>query len=551
MSYNWETNKSIGSILSRKIEVPPYQREYSWGETEAEDYFDDIKSFSESGEDSYLFGQMIFYEKDGTYYVIDGQQRLATSIILTSIVNKIFSSLSLDASRSKYKKLGGLLVNCIGDEEDDGGYNFKLGGKGNIYFEKYIQNPTGVPTTSGIYTSTKNIKKVYDVLKTKIDAEIEDCKSDQEIFDVIDKLVRAVLDKFKVAVITTQELSQAYSIFETLNSRGKDLSASDLIKNYFFMHCKTGLDLIEEKWLEMHDNLDALELSTTDYIRSVWNGKYGFVRERELYREVSHVLTEEKSIKEFLNLLYDNYLYFTAFSNPFGINPINNNKIRTKLDIINGVNVKIHRPLIFSCFIKGYEDSKILSLLTSVENLIIRNIIVCSKRGNTYEKLFSELAICISNDSKTIDDAIAEINEAIVDDEMLKVNFANFDPTDAIARVILKEIYDFENKGEINIISDKKEVSVEHVMPVKISKWDVDKAIHKKYLNYLGNKTLLRSEDNTKASNNSFEIKKETYARSKLSQNHYFLTFDEWNEIHIEERQEVLFDTVKLRWNVP
>ncbi len=82
--------------------------------------------------------------------------------------------------------------------------------------------------------------------------------------------------------VETDDINEAFIIFETLNARGKDLETSDLLKNHLFRISGNSLGIVKEKWQQTIDNLDKID--TTKFIRHYWNSISEFTREKDLYK---------------------------------------------------------------------------------------------------------------------------------------------------------------------------------------------------------------------------------------------------------------------------
>ncbi len=75
--------------------------------------------------------------------------------------------------------------------------------------------------------------------------------------DCLNRYFEAFFERFKVMYIEATKLEEAFIIFETLNSRGKDLETADLLKNFVFSKSKD-VDDTQKKWNSIVDNLDKL-----------------------------------------------------------------------------------------------------------------------------------------------------------------------------------------------------------------------------------------------------------------------------------------------------
>src|SRR5688572_31878603 len=83
--------EGIGHVLrDRRLEVPPYQRGYSWGLDEVGEFWWDLKASYVSTNPQYFLGTIVLAQEGGTgrSTIIDGQQRLTTaSLLLLAIRN--------------------------------------------------------------------------------------------------------------------------------------------------------------------------------------------------------------------------------------------------------------------------------------------------------------------------------------------------------------------------------------------------------------------------------------------------------------------------------
>ena len=107
------------------------------------------------------------------------------------------------------------------------------------YFQEYIQK-FGVPdVTPQVGVEEKNLESAFTFITSQIKAAVDAIKSDTTIGDeakpelIKNKLI-SIRDKIlglKLISVELDDEDDAYIIFETLNTRGKDLNVSDLVKN--------------------------------------------------------------------------------------------------------------------------------------------------------------------------------------------------------------------------------------------------------------------------------------------------------------------------------
>ena len=546
--YSWKNEVNLETIFDNHINVPEYQREYSWGSQEADDFFDDLKKFTASGETQYLFGQFIFCkEGDKPLDVIDGQQRLVTTTVFVAVARNIVTKLNVDKDSENYTQFKSWINRVIGSESRDD-YKLSISGPASTYFNRNIQR-SGEPVNSGIYRATKNLFAVYKVFNDNINADMVKLSDDESKFNYIYTMMESLLQKFYLTTITAKDTSQAFTLFETLNARGKDLEASDLLKNYFIKMDKS----IIPDWNEANAIIGDAGESMTQFIRTYWNSKHELVRQRQIWRTLSKSedLNNKRKISKFVEGLNRLSKYYVQLTNPSTKNEaFNDNKIKQLLIDLNLLGTKLFYPLIIACVEMNAPNDVITKMLESIETLTIRNIILGPDTANKYEVKFSEYAKKISEKEITVEDAIVTIQEWISSDDAFEYDYKNAIVKDTkVSRCILASIYNYESGSQTIINPDPKEVNVEHIMPINTSQWKhISEQDHARYVYYLGNQTLLKATDNTSVSNDPYEIKKETYKKSTIPQTKYFENIDDWGPKQIEDRQAKLFELIKKRW---
>ena len=288
-------SRSLGTILSGRVDVPNYQRDYSWDEENVLDYYNDITRFQESSspDEEYLVGQIIMHTEkiDGSlvYHVVDGQQRLCTTVILIEAIIDRITEMIDQVEETESKQLNNLRFLAIDSIAQVGKseylYRFSLSGAGQAFLKSYIYdgNRNVSPGNSAV---KKRLLKAYDILYEGVGESIS---RQEDVPSFLDRLLKTITKRLMVSYVETDDLSQAYIVFETLNARGCSLSYKDLIKNYFFAHCKDS-DSVKSRWSDITTTLSG-KMPGLDpesrYIRYYWNAKHPLARSRTLYREMS------------------------------------------------------------------------------------------------------------------------------------------------------------------------------------------------------------------------------------------------------------------------
>jgi len=219
---------SISDVLAKNATsffIPPFQRAYAWGKAEIERYFNDISRIIESELDSnqndkleHFFGTLVIKEEKAGFahrsIVIDGQQRLTTTLIFLIALRDIENnSQNQDLITQRY------LTNLSSSYED----KIKLK-QVTKDWDAYRALVNKTEVNSGV------IKNAYDLLKKLI---TEKKRLNSKVF--FDHYITAI-QRMNVAVIFLDERpfkgEDPQIIFETLNSLGKPLTLSDLVRNF-------------------------------------------------------------------------------------------------------------------------------------------------------------------------------------------------------------------------------------------------------------------------------------------------------------------------------
>lgn len=206
-----------GVIEKGVFEIPSYQRGYAWQDRQLKDFWNDLEHVSKLGDKFHYMHSLTLRESENefessAFEIIDGQQRLATSLILLGLLAKItqnkepkYSLINLEPILS-YKYYGlSEAFRAITEEEKD--------------LERF---------QTSFYA--KNLIEAYTFFQEKI--------SDTPV-GTLEKMFDALIKKMLFSVVGLNDNRiDPFSSFETINNRGKDLSTLELLKNrlHFVAH---------------------------------------------------------------------------------------------------------------------------------------------------------------------------------------------------------------------------------------------------------------------------------------------------------------------------
>lgn len=211
--------------------IPKYQREYTWGQRQWQELYDDIAENNEG----YFIGSIICINnsKDAMQKipleVVDGQQRLTTlCLLLTAIYNKLNEHRSElnDDDIDELITLRKSLI-CKGAPNDlilcPQIQNYNLADFKTVMSDNKLIKESRRERNWG----NRKIAKCYNYFLKRIEEDIEESSNAiQTILEIKRKVSKAILVKIEVA-----SHAEAYILFESLNNRGTPLTAIDLMKN--------------------------------------------------------------------------------------------------------------------------------------------------------------------------------------------------------------------------------------------------------------------------------------------------------------------------------
>ncbi len=260
--------RSLGEVLQQgQHVVPRYQRRYAWESQNIKDFWNDITNTS----DPHFFGSMVTSGAAAApREVIDGQQRLTTAIIALSVLRDLYAEIG-----SAPRVTG--INEYLEYNDRDGHRNHRLRNKDvsaasrlndNVLLEKKQR------ATSPGYDSEALESQAYKTFETLVRDELS---GTNDATAQLDNIRDAILET-EVVYINVEDRKNAFTIFETLNDRGKSLTVMDLVKNLLFAEiASSDEDSSERAWSDILEKLDDLtfEGMTPDFfLYYAWNSRH-------------------------------------------------------------------------------------------------------------------------------------------------------------------------------------------------------------------------------------------------------------------------------------
>ncbi|RVZ20277.1 DUF262 domain-containing HNH endonuclease family protein [Helicobacter pylori] len=576
-----------GVVEKGVFEIPSYQRGYAWQKRQLKDFWNDLEHVSKLGDKFHYMHSLTLREsenelEDSAFEIIDGQQRLATSLILLGILAKItqnkdpkYSLINLEPILS-YKYYGlSEAFRAITEEEKD--------------LEKF---------KTSFYA--KNLIKAYEFFQEKI--------SDTPI-ETLEKMFDALTKKMLFSAVELNDNRiDPFSSFETINNRGKDLSTLELFKNrlHFVAHkicngqkLETLQQEINKTYTIIYDDLrsfedDDLERFLKHFVAYYYGENSNKFKERLLEMEFNaHRKYDDANLDDEYDKIDELLLYLSYSSKVWyflhtldekaitlkefkiEITP----KTRTLLDKmrrLNALSDNAFLPLLLSLFtiqLEGkhankqpYTTKELEGLLEYLERFGFLIYGVAGK--NTAKNEWIELAFKAFRSYRE-----GEGNITIEDLPTLEKSFFNRQGNSALE--LLEEsihskkntekwyqwgkalnylLYEYElyHNPETTLNFDDSIESIEHILPQKpdqgYSAKEKNWAKNPHIAHALGNLLLIPKNANSSLSNKPFEEKRKaylgSYSEKEVAKNASF------GVAQIKERSEKLLDFLIARYRI-
>ena len=224
---------NFSSIISnsRRFFVPKFQRDYSWNNEQWDDLWQDIETMIEERDEHYM-GYLVLQTKDEKiYYIIDGQQRFTTVLLLIYAAIKcierlIDQEIDVEDNNRRCESLKSLYIGKEDPVTLDYDNLLTLNRNNNSYFCDYILK-LGDLKARNLTATEKLMRSCFEFYEQKL---IGKFNSGMEYASFI----QTVADGLHFTQIVVNDEMNAFRVFETLNARGVQLSSADLLKNYLF-----------------------------------------------------------------------------------------------------------------------------------------------------------------------------------------------------------------------------------------------------------------------------------------------------------------------------
>ena len=548
--FDFQPTFLLATVNDKFYSVPRYQRSYSWTEEMVVDFWMDMEKAIADQREHFLGNIVLSAESgDGTLSIVDGQQRIVTTtILLAALRDELEAAGEVRSSDAigryiaqhdvkSYKDLARVRMN-----PDDNPF----------YHARFVEKTTIEPTRE----SHSLMNGAYEYFRDHLKSIRTDGPSSwKERFATY---TRFLDEQARVVVVLAPTDADAFTVFETLNDRGADLTISDLLKNLLFARSKKEIDTVQQAWIEARTIVEELAPRTTmmTFLRHYWSSRHGLTRERELYRAIKESIKTPADAVNFAKSLKKDAIIYRAILNPnddYWKSYSQSSKLA--LATSDRFGLEQLRPMLLAIY-QHFAPKEAEKTTKFVVNWSVRGLVGGIMGGGKAETYFCNAATEIRNGNvKNVVELLARLKELIPNDPLFRSGFERYRTTNNnFARYLLHSLErKMQNEAEPELVPNQnaEEVNLEHVLPqkAKIADWpNFSSEMVPVYAHRIGNMTLLPKGPNDKIGNKAFAVKKPIFSSSVLKINSVFKQLTVWGQKDIEDRQISLADLAPSVW---
>ena len=553
--------KLMGNGLTYRI--PRFQRDYSWTEDEWEDLWLDIQgTIKEGGEPAHYMGYLVLQSHDDKFFeVIDGQQRLTTISLIVLAVLKNLQRLveeGKDAARNTMRttQIRQTYIGYLDPVTLVSRSKLTLNRNNDSYYQTYLV-PLGHLPQRGFRASEHSLRKAFEWFDRRVRDHARQRGGDEGV--TLATLVETMSDRLFFTVITVTDELNAYKVFETLNSRGVRLSATDLLKNYLFSVLHRGdqheheMKALEDRWESMVDRLGSD--SFPDFLRVHWNSRNSFVRHTELFKTIRGQVKTRDAIFGLLREMAEDMDTYLNLTRPEASHwPPRLKNYASNLRMFN-----VRQPFSLLLAVRRiFDDTDFEAVLRACMVISFRYNVIGSQPTSEQERVYHQVAEKISRKKlDAIAKVLADLNSIYPGDDAFRTAFSEKvirttqSRNNRVVRYILCELEKHCSGSDYDFDSDS--FNLEHILPQNpdadweaFSEEEIEAMVYR-----LGNMTLMKSGANKDAGNANFASKKAAYATSGFTLTRKVAEDNaDWTPARLAARQQWMANQATSIWRI-
>ncbi len=540
--------------------VPPYQRDYAWTQQEWEDLWNDVVELRGGPDGRHYMGALVVQAHgDREFFVIDGQQRLATiSLLALAVIDKLRRMADEGADDARNRERATELRNRFIGEKDPASLvessRLRLNETDDPFYQDYLVqlrdplNPRGLPRSNALlWHCFRYFSKQVDAL------DVGAGNAGEEVAKVLSETVAR---RLLFILITVDDDLDAYTLFETLNARGLELTTTDLLKNYFFSKVRAGADVdaLKRRWQALIGTVTQERFP--DFLRHHLLCEHPEIRRQRLFKLVRDRVRSPEQMFEFMTALEERAELFAALGDVNHGYWIDRPAARPFVRELNLFGVRQLTPVFFAAWGR-FSDDDFVRLLKLAGVIAFRYSVVGGLNPNPLERVCHSAAKAVLDGRANRPGAVfRRLGPIYVEDERFESDFARWavgarGRRGRLAKYVLARLEADAVGRAVDPETDPG--TVEHVLPENPAggwaevfppeRWEAA-------VDRLGNLTLLERALNREVGNAAYPSKRAAYASSayELTREIADLAPEEWTPALLDERQRRLAARATRLW---
>ncbi len=495
-------------------------------------------------------------ETDRRFLIIDGQQRIATLSILGLAIIHVLNNLPVVSNQLENEERAKELRKLYIGEKDPASLTeiskLSLNNVDDGFFKDYLvqlRTPTNIRS---LPKSNRLLWECFLYFVRKISGE----SFAKDGFGLAEMLSEVVARRLMFILITVEDDISAYTVFETLNARGLELTVTDLLKNYLFsrLNAPTDLESAQRRWQRLVGTVRQEKFG--EFLRYHYLTKHRQIRSGRLFKIVRDEVKTSADVLELITELEGRSELFDAFGDSNHTYWIDKPEAKPYIRELVLFGVRQMTPLLFAIF-ERFPLSESVRVMKFVSSVSFRYTIISGLNPNELEPVYHEAAKAVldgkSTSAKQVFDSLRSIY--VVDDKF-EADFAQRIISTSgrrkkVAKYILTKIESLISSQDIDFETNPG--TIEHILPenptdeweesIPRDKWD--EATYR-----LGNLTVLKASDNRDVANKTFAEKSKVYESSEYSMTRAILEMapEEWTLPLLDKRQQIMAKLAKSIW---
>ena len=592
------TLTSLNQLLlgNRLFEIPIYQRGYAWEKENLRDLWDDLLYLRNR---KHYFGTVLLKRadqpttRDGLttfkrFEVIDGQQRLTTTLILLRELISQMKKLGDDDISDQVSKLEAdyIVYRSL--------YKLTIGGEDASFFRDSIL--AGTSAADPQTRAQERLRNAQTFFRDQFNRQ-RDRRQDKFLDFLIDFNSR--IDRLQVMLYIVPSNAEAVRMFETVNDRGRPLTNLEKTKSILMYASYLVVD--DRQILETR--LSELDNHFSEIYRCFQGIEEGLgLRDAGEIQRYHHIMSSRlKDSHKYMRLLKDRLMrqsrkapkacqayiptYTRSLRNAFETMRDIAKRRQAERDTLGSTIDRLLRmgymanlyPLLIAAWLRFEEDPQRREILRLFEAFVFRVYRVARYRSNTGQSRLNSLANQVHRDNLTFADFLQELRKLnldyVSDDWFRQLLSATHCYRNLGTKTIKYLFAEYERKRQTDVGERlslnlaqilSSEYETEHILPQRPAGGlgQEEAAAHEEIVHRLGNLTLASKEWNRKMGNRPFDEKRDgrsgsapddektCYRNSSLRVQRDLATWEKWNEASIRERGTRIIDFAMGRWQI-